>query len=846
MPASGLDFFYIIKPEATKNLHTNPSIETNTTKYSAANGSTLARVTTQQRRGSCSLSVTPTSNTDGGVDTGTFTVDTGGFAASFDFLGVLGVNYYAQFLNSGSTKIGTPVTFTGTGTWQRYEIFHSGVTSIYLTIRKNNSSNTGAFFVDGVLLENKVNYSTTYGDGDSDGWFWDALAHGSTSQRYANYRAGGRKINLSTYNAYVLDMTGVGAAPVETSIIPYGNIPGGLYQGTTVKERTMTIGVTVSGGNTTSVINPDDLQMWQINMEYVFDLIKPNLVYPQQPFVLGYQHGSNDIEIDCVYANGMDLQNEKLKGITDITFQVQCPSPFWRETYTRRSTVSQSPTKISLGTNGNIYVRDSNGTLTDITSGTSNGYIYAMHIGAVDGKLYVGGDFTSIAGVSANYIAVYDFMTATWSALGTGMDGIVRAIVQIDNGNVIVGGDFSTGNGVSAARIAQWNGSTFTIVGKATSFGGGVVTSLAIDPTSRDVMVGGTFIAGTTTGCLTNYLGRVVTTGVSLAWTAATSFTIQTAGATGVYDIKCYGKYVYVTGKWTSIGAGGNILTNNGFARFNSLSSLFENVGVGFGAASTGSNLAIDSGGGVYVFGDFTTFSGVTVSYLAYYNGYQVSSPVTTVPTIIAFSSNSSMFIDNNGQLVLHVDGRATWRLIGTRLVMDVFKFVPGSGGVPEYHYNKENGSILFASNNGEGQLSNTTVITNNGSADVNPIIRLTAGYTAGLIAPAVFYIKNNTNGKALYFNYFDVLNTGAGNVAPLIINREVITIDCRPNGLGVYSTLREKNVPLDPVSQETDFFLVPGDNYIEVVTEDSTNASPLTIEFFYTELHWSFFGGHS
>lgn len=847
MPASGLDFFYIIRPEATKNLHTNPSIETNTTTYSAANSSTLARVSTQQRRGSYSLSVTPTSHVDGGVNTGTFTVETGGFTASFDFLGVLGVNYYAQFLNSGATKIGSTVNFTGTGTWQRYELSHSGVTSVYLSIRKNNNSNTGAFFVDGILLENKIGYSTTYIDGDQDGGYWDALPHGSTSQRFANYRAGGQKINISTYNAYIIDMTGVGAAPVETSLVPYGSIPGALYQGTTVKDRTITIGVNVTGGNVVGS-NTDDLQMWQINMESIFDLIKPNLVYPQQPFVLGYQHGNNDLEIDCVYANGMDLQNEKLKSTSDITFQLQCPSPYWRETYTRRSTAAQSPTEMGA-TDYLIYSRDLNALWTSLNPTATNSFLpYVLYIGPVDGKLYVGGDGTLINNVSCNGIGVYDFTTGLWSSLGTGVSGgtaVVHSITQLDNGDIIIGGNFTTANGVTTRCIARWNGTTFTIVGQANPFTGTpTISALEIDPTTRDVLVAGNFTAGGASGALTNYVARFACAGASgstCVWEATTNFTIQTAGAVSVTDIEVYGKYVYIAGQFTSVGSGANILANSGFARYNSLSKLWETIGTGLaGSGAIGRFVTADINGGIYIAGDYTSISSVPVRGIAYWNGYTISSPLTTeVYETGGLQFVGMDYVKSSGTLLV-CDNRSLYRIIEGRAVIDLM-FMQ-STLPPKFLPNDNNGTIILAPQG--GYKPSTTTITNNGSADVNPIIRITAGYTVGLLPPAVFYIRNNTNGKSIYFNQYNV-RAGGGDAAPLILNREVITIDCRPNGEGVYSSLREKEVPLDPVTQETDFFLCPGDNIIEVVSLDSTDASPLTIELFWRELHWSFFGGH-
>lgn len=856
MAQSGLDFFYIIKPETTQNIHTNPSIETATTKYAAANGSTLARVSTQQRRGSYSLSVTPTSNVDGGMNTGTFVGSTNGIAASFDFLGVANIPYYVQFLNGSSTKVGTPVTFTGDGTWHRYEIFITGQTTIYVTVRKNNNANTGAFFIDGFQIENKISYSTTYVDGDQEGCYWDALAHAATSQRYANYRAGGRKVNLSSYSAYVLDMSGVGAPPVETSIQPYGNIPGGLYQGTTVKDRTMTIGVTVSGGTAASATNSDDLQMWQINMESIFNLIKPDLVYPQQPFILGYQHGNNDIEIACVYSGGLDLQNEKLKSISDIAFQVVCPQPFWTETTQMRSTVSQSPTEFTGASFADtLYVRDTNGTYTDLTpTGSADVFdIQQIYIGPVDGKLYVVGGMTKINNVTVSGVAVYDFMTQTWSSLGTGVGpafSYVYAIVQMDNGDIIIGGNFTSANAVTTKCIARWNGTTFTVVGQANAFNAApapIIWTLAIDPTTRDILVGGQFAATTAPGCTTNYLGRIGGTGASgaaLSWTGGGNFSVKTVGAVYVTKIETYGKYTFVTGKWATLGNGGtDDQTNNGFGQYNNTTFLWENVGTGLQAGKEGDALAVDKNGNVYIFGDFTTISGQSISGLAMWNGYQYTSVTTTTYLATAAAFNiCRMFFDASNQLVL-MDLGHIFRLIGTRLVRDIFN-IRADLTYPIIGYNPENDNFLLSVNVQVcGTIPAQTIITNNGSTDAYPIIKIAPTYDGAKNVTNILYIRNNTNGKVLWFNAIDY---GTYDYHYYLLKREVVTIDCRPNGAGTYSNFRVNQFQLDPITQEVDFFLSPGVNYLEVLSSDATRGETLNIEIFWTERHWTFAGGHS
>jgi hypothetical protein len=72
---------------------------------------------------------------------------------------------------------------------------------------------------------------------------------------------------------------------------------------------------------------------------------------------------------------------------------------------------------------------------------------------------YVGGDFTTVSGVSSPGIAKWN--GTTWEAVGGGVDGTVSAIV-ISGTNVYVGGSFDQAGQVSALNVAAWNGTAWT------------------------------------------------------------------------------------------------------------------------------------------------------------------------------------------------------------------------------------------------------------------------------------------------------------------------------------------------------------------------------------------------
>ena len=86
----------------------------------------------------------------------------------------------------------------------------------------------------------------------------------------------------------------------------------------------------------------------------------------------------------------------------------------------------------------------------------ANGIVKAM---AKDGDyIYVGGQFTRVGTVKADYIARFNTKTEVWDSLATGtgaFDGYVTTIA-INGDSVIVGGTFTKVGGKASSRIAIW------------------------------------------------------------------------------------------------------------------------------------------------------------------------------------------------------------------------------------------------------------------------------------------------------------------------------------------------------------------------------------------------------
>ena len=96
----------------------------------------------------------------------------------------------------------------------------------------------------------------------------------------------------------------------------------------------------------------------------------------------------------------------------------------------------------------------------------TNGLVNAITSWDPDGAgpllpvLVLGGQFTTAGNALASRIALYDPVSGVWSALGTGMNDEVLALLTLPNGDLVAGGRFTTAGGVSANRIARWNGTS--------------------------------------------------------------------------------------------------------------------------------------------------------------------------------------------------------------------------------------------------------------------------------------------------------------------------------------------------------------------------------------------------
>lgn len=104
------------------------------------------------------------------------------------------------------------------------------------------------------------------------------------------------------------------------------------------------------------------------------------------------------------------------------------------------------------------------------------------------GAVVVGGQFVYAGTVTGNGLARYD--GAAWSAMGAGVNGVVRALAADRQGGVYAGGAFTSVDGVAANRVAYWDGAAWSALGAGVDTPGSAVLAMTVTATGDLVVVG--------------------------------------------------------------------------------------------------------------------------------------------------------------------------------------------------------------------------------------------------------------------------------------------------------------------------------------------------------------------
>ncbi|WP_199183380.1 LamG-like jellyroll fold domain-containing protein [Cryobacterium sp. Y82] len=148
-----------------------------------------------------------------------------------------------------------------------------------------------------------------------------------------------------------------------------------------------------------------------------------------------------------------------------------------------------------------------------------NGAVRALTVSTDGSRLFAGGAFTSVGGVSRYRVAAFDVQSGAlvpgWAPV---LNAGVKALTYAGN-SVYVGGTFTSASGQSRARMAAFSGSTGALVPWSGTPAGGSINALVASPDGSKVIIGGSFTTyngGSNPGY--GMAATDATTGASLPW----------------------------------------------------------------------------------------------------------------------------------------------------------------------------------------------------------------------------------------------------------------------------------------------------------------------------------------
>lgn len=730
------------------------------------------------------------------------------YVASIWFLGSdPGKEYQFYIATTAGVRV-NGISFRSTGFWQRvwFSFKETSTTSRRLYIISENHAST--FWLDAAQFEvvpsGQIALPTTYIDGDltpanpsnSVVYYWNGNRYISTSTRVGGTRSGGRVINLSELGLTISVIGGLGMITPNSITLPFGQLDGELYQRTSKNPRLFSIAGRVTARS------PFRLSKQMSSISSILDVDisadRDPMILKHQPMDETGEHIGSEVNATCTYEGGLEGTSNNFNTDTfSASFRQYSPALVSHDSGDSFATTYTELTNVSY-----IIRRKADGTWSNVDAGVSGGTPEVKAIAEhPDGTIYIGGNFTDAGGSGANYAAIYDPVTDFFSSVvsATTFNGEVNAIV-IDKGSGIVyfGGAFTNANGIpNADGIVSYDPSsgTFSALGTGVSVGTAVM--------SLELSKDGTLYAGGSFALM----GGVANTLRIARWDGSVWTPMGTGANGNVLAIAAVGNgIVYIGGEFTLAGGVANtirIATWNGAAW----------VAMGTGANNTVRDLMITRNGLLYVAGSFTTLNGLSIGNFATWNG----TSFIAVGPILNNQPVHNMAIDRTGSIYIvggltnlggnvYDQGIARWD--GTFTPIDVL--LPAVG-VTRVMIDRR-GDIYFAfSGTGTAIVPGTITLNNRGTARSYPTVKIVST-TAGA---RVYQIINITSKKSIFMRY-------------RLFEEETVTLNFDPQ-IGSFESDVQGNITSSIFlgSDDGNFFLVPGDNIVKVLVNDSViNAS--------------------
>jgi uncharacterized delta-60 repeat protein len=265
-----------------------------------------------------------------------------------------------------------------------------------------------------------------------------------------------------------------------------------------------------------------------------------------------------------------------------------------------------------------------------------------------DGKILVGGNFTTFTGETNNRLIRLnsDGSKDTSFNIGSGFDNLVETVDVQSDGKVLVGGRFTTFSGASQNSLIRLNsdGSKDTSFNIGSGFSSPIDTELysVVVQSDGKILVGGYFT--TFSGASQNSLIRLNSDG-----SKDTSFNIGSGIDFYIKSIAVQSDGKILVGGYFTTFSGAS---QNSLIRLNSDGSKDTSFNIGDGFDYIVETVVIQSDGKVLVGGDFETFTGTTQNRLIRLNSdgskdtsFNIGSGFNTVVYSVAVQSDGKVLV---------------------------------------------------------------------------------------------------------------------------------------------------------------------------------------------------------
>jgi hypothetical protein len=809
--------FQIVVPEESTNLIANPSFETNTTGWSAAGtGVTITRDTSISFFGAASGRMSDASPSNSGSEyvIASLMPATAGQVYTLSFYywkrasGAQTGRAFLAFYDAGSSQISTVSLTLAPGNvaqWKRADIaaLAPASTAFVTCIFTTQGVSTGQYdlYLDGVQIEAKP-YPTTYIDGDQEGCVWIGAAHASSSFRPVTTRKGGRPMSLSDYKFKVAAVIGAGAAALSTVATPYANIGGAYYQRSIPQARTLQIAGQFECDGQIDLMR---------NRAALIDAVNPNRTPQPQPARLLYtplgcaaDDVSRQVVIDGVYGGGLEGNQTNEVGVERAVMSFNIYFPFAAVASGAGDRSVPATVNQVLSSPNDLVSRNRVTGAWSTLSGGAPGGISRILMGTDGLPIFIGA-FTTIGGVSANYVARWN--GSTFVALSTGpggASGVLTGAVGPD-GSVYYGYSTSLTN----YRIRKWNGASWSTLADFTHGSDARLDAIAVAP-NGDIYAAGQF---------TNAGGTAITNIARYNGTAWSALGTAPNGRVRALAFDKAGN-LYAGGAFTTIGG----TSANRIARWNG--SAWSALGAGM-TKSAGTcvvtTLYVARNGMLYAYGDFDTAGGVNALNIATWNGggwWPLGSGLTKTVT----GYEGAIYEDDGPGVVV----AGYYTLASNPNIMFLSRWTSSVWIPGPVHFLTGSGSYLTGVMDvGITQFVGGTFnyLTINNSMIVPAVTTITPTTQTNNLkfvftGPGTLVsVRNFATGDELFFD----LALNAGEVATLTLGERIsFTSNLRGDISGA----------LIGTSGLTRFRLLPGPNPVAVMMINTTGASAVSIVF--------------